>query len=115
LSRINLQGCKLHPIFNIIGYDCIKNNESKIADISMLDEESDLIDISIYCQLLIDLNWKKCLTEGKRVLRNNGEMIISESVERFNSIKEYLVKDLEMIIINVEYNESTQLLLINMK
>jgi hypothetical protein len=42
-------------------------------------------------------------------------MIISESVERFNSIKEYLVKDLEMIIINVEYNESTQLLLINMK
>ena len=35
-------------------------------------------------------NWKEYLTEGKRVLRYNGEMIISESVERFNIVKEYL-------------------------
>jgi ubiquinone/menaquinone biosynthesis C-methylase UbiE len=75
---------------NITGYDYVENNGSKIADISHLPEENDIIDICVYSQSLMGSNWKEYLTEGKRVLRYNGEMIISESVERFNIVKEYL-------------------------
>jgi hypothetical protein len=50
-------------------------------------------------------NWKDYLVEGKRVLKYNGEMIISESVERFDIIREYLA-ELEMKIINVEHDKT---------
>jgi hypothetical protein len=58
-------------------------------------------------------NWKEYLTEGKRVIRYNGEMIISESVERYNIVKEYLETELEMNIINADYNESQRWFYIN--
>ena len=113
------QHFKLDSIFNIKGYDYVennesgKNNESNITDISKLDEESDLIDICIYNQSLIGSNWRECLNEGKRVLRYGGEMIISELIERFDIVKEYLEKKLKMIIINVDYNESNRWFYIN--
>ena len=108
------QHYKSNPNFNITGYDYVENNGSKIADISCLEEQEDdeQIDICIYSQSLMGSNWKEYLTEGKRVLRYNGEMIISESVERFNIVKEYLA-DLEMKIINVDYNESNRWFHIN--
>ena len=58
-------------------------------------------------------NWKDYLVEGKRILRYNGEMIISESIERFDIVKEYLETDLEMNIINADYNESQRWFYIN--
>jgi hypothetical protein len=58
-------------------------------------------------------NWRDYLVEGKRVLKYNGEMIISESVERFNMVKEYLETDLEMKIINVEHDKTKRWFYIN--
>ena len=106
------QHFKLNTIFNITGYDYVENNGSKVCDISKLDVESDQIDICIYSQSLMGSNWKDYLIEGKRVLRYNGEMIISESVERFDVVKEYLA-NLEMKIINEEYNETKRWFYIN--
>ena len=99
---------KSNTNFNIIGYDYVENNGSKIADISnLVAEDDDQVDICIYSQSLMGSNWKDYLVEGKRVLRYNGEMIISESVERFDIIREYLA-DLDMKIINTEYNETNR-------
>jgi hypothetical protein len=99
--------------FNITGYDYVENNGSKIADISnLVNEDDEQIDICVYSQSLMGSNWKDYLIEGKRVLRYNGEMIISESVERFDIIREYLA-ELEMKIINTEYNETKRWFYIN--
>ncbi len=35
-------------------------------------------------------NWKEYIKEAIRVLRFNGEMIISESIERYEIIKKYI-------------------------
>lgn len=106
------QHFKYDSKFKIIGYDYVENNGSKVCDISKLDEESELIDICIYSQSLMGSNWKDYLVEGKRVLRYNGEMIISESVERFDVIREYLA-ELEMKIINVEHDKTKRWFYIN--
>ena len=37
-----------------------------------------------------DSNWKDYILEAFRVLIYNGEMIISESIERFDIIKNYI-------------------------
>ena len=50
-------------------------------------------------------NWKEYLQEAKRVLTYNGEMIISESSERYDTIKEYIVK-MGLHIKLEEYNET---------
>ena len=47
-------------------------------------------------------NWSDYLEEGKRVLEYNGEMIISESVERYDIIKNK-VEELNLTIIKEEY------------
>ena len=53
------------------------------------------------------LNLTNYLIEGLRVLEYNGEMIISESVERYDSIKKYLIQ-LNMRIIEDDYVESNR-------
>ena len=78
--------------FTITGYDHVSYNGSIEADISQLPEEDDTINVCVYSQSLMGSNWKKYLDEGKRVLNYHGEMIISESVERYDMIKEYLNK-----------------------
>ena len=35
-------------------------------------------------------NWKEYIKESSRVLKYNGEMIISESIERYEIIKKYI-------------------------
>jgi hypothetical protein len=52
-------------------------------------------------------NWTNYLVEGLRVLEYNGEMIISESVERYESIKDYLI-GLNMRIIEDNYVETNR-------
>jgi ubiquinone/menaquinone biosynthesis C-methylase UbiE len=96
--------------FNIIGYDYISYNNSIECDISNLPDEDESIKICIYSQSLMGSNWKEYLKEGYRVLEYNGEMIIAESIERYEIIKKYLA-ELNMkiiidnnIIINKESN-----------
>ena len=47
-------------------------------------------------------NWKDYIIEGLRVLEYNGEMIISESIERYEIIKNY-INELNIKIINDNY------------
>ena len=99
--------------FTITGYDHISYNGSKVSDISNLeDEEEDTIDVCVYSQSLMGSNWKEYLDEGKYVLRYNGEMIISESSERYEIIKNYLI-EIDMKIIKEEYNKTKRWFYIN--
>jgi hypothetical protein len=50
-------------------------------------------------------NWQEYINEGLRILRYNGEMIISESSERYEIIKKY-INNLGCYIIKDEYNET---------
>jgi hypothetical protein len=96
----------------IIGYDYISYNGSIKCDISNLPDEDDSIKICIYSQSLMGFNWKEYLNEGNRVLEYNGEIIISESRERYEIIKSYLEK-LNMKIIIDEYNETNRWFIIH--
>ena len=42
--------------------------------------------------ILSNSNWKNYIDEALRVLRHNGEMIISESVERYEIIKNFITE-----------------------
>ena len=57
-------------------------------------------------------NWKEYINEGLRVLEYNGEIIISESIERCKTIKEYL-EELKMKIIIDNYVETNRWFLIH--
>ena len=70
----------------IIGYDYISFNDSIKCDISNLPDDDDSIKICIYSQSLMGFNWKEYLNEAVRVLEYNGEIIISESTERYETI-----------------------------
>jgi ubiquinone/menaquinone biosynthesis C-methylase UbiE len=93
--------------FAITGYDHVSHNDSKVADISDLPEDDDSVKICVYSQSLMGSNWKEYLDEGYRVLEYNGEMIISESVERYDKVKSYLQK-INMHIIKEDYNEKNR-------
>ena len=92
---------------DITGYDYVSFNSSKISDISKLPEDNDDIDICVYSQSLMGSNWKEYIDEGIRVLRYNGEMIISESVERYDMIKSY-INEQKYLIIKDEYLETNR-------
>lgn len=88
--------------FTITGYDHVSHNGSIACDISKLPNENESINICIYSQSLMGSNWQEYLKEGKRVLNYNGEMIICESVERYDKIKE-CVEELGLHIKKEEY------------
>ena len=75
---------------NIIGYDHISFNNSIACDISKLPNEDESIDICVFSQSLMGSNWKEYINEAIRTLRYNGELIISESIERYDIIKNYI-------------------------
>ncbi len=52
-------------------------------------------------------NWKDYINEGFRVLRYNGEMIISESIERYDIIKSY-IEELKYCVIKSDYMEKNR-------
>ena len=91
-----------YPSLNIIGYDHISFNDSIECDISKLPNENESVDICVFSQSLMGSNWKEYLEEAIRVLRYNGEIIISESVERYDIIKKFII-DKGLIIKNDDY------------
>jgi molybdopterin biosynthesis enzyme MoaB len=93
--------------FTVTGYDYVSYNGSKVADISQLPEEDESINICVYSQSLMGSNWKDYLAEGYRVLVYNGEMIISESIERYDQVKDHL-EAIGMRIIDPEYSETNR-------
>ncbi len=93
--------------FTVTGYDYVSYNGSKVADISHLPEEDESINICVYSQSLMGSNWKEYLREGYRVLVYNSEMIISESVERYEVVKEQLAA-IGMHVIREEYAETNR-------
>ena len=76
--------------FDVKGYDYVSYNGSIECDISHLMDENESIDICVFSQSLMGSNWKEYINEAIRVLRYNGEMIISESIERYDTIKAYI-------------------------
>ena len=99
-----VQHFKSNKKFKITGYDHISYNGSIKNDISKLPEEDDTIKMCIYSQSLMGSNWKEYLNEGHRVLEYNGEMIVSESIERYQLIKDYLIS-MNMHIKNEDYEK----------
>ena len=93
--------------FTVTGYDYVSYNGSKVADISNLPEEDESIKVCVYSQALMGSNWKDYLVEGYRVLEYNGEMIISESVERYEVVKQQLAA-IGMHVIREEYAETNR-------
>ncbi len=91
----------------VTGYDYVSYNGSKVADISNLPEEDESVNMCVYSQALMGSNWKDYLLEGHRVLVYNGEMIISESIERYDKVKEQL-DTMGMLIINKENAETNR-------
>ena len=92
--------------FNIKGYDHVSFNNSFEVDICQLPDNDYTIDICIFSQSLIGTNYEYYIDEAYRVLRYNGELIISDSIERYDTIKSYLINMLEMYIINDDVNET---------
>ena len=76
--------------FNITGYDYVSHNGSIECDISKLPDEDESVDVCVFSQALMGSNWKDYINEAVRVLRYNGEIIISESVCRYEIIKEHI-------------------------
>ena len=93
--------------FDIEGYDYVSYNGSIECDISNLKDENESVDICIFSQSLMGSNWKEYINEAIRVLRYNGEMIISESIERYEKIKEY-IDEKNLHIKSVENNKENR-------
>jgi superfamily II DNA or RNA helicase/ribosome modulation factor len=77
--------------FAIQGYDHIAEEGSgalvgNIADLAA-QEEDESADICIYSQSLMGSDWRDYLTEGHRMLRYNGEFIISEHIKMLDDVR----------------------------
>jgi len=80
--------------FTIQGYDHVAEEGSgalvgNIADLAA-QEEDESVDICIYSQSLMGSDWRDYLTEGHRMLRYNGEFIISEHVKMLDDVRSEL-------------------------
>jgi superfamily II DNA or RNA helicase len=77
--------------FAIQGYDHVAEEGSgalvgNIADLAA-QEEDESADICIYSQSLMGSDWRDYLTEGHRMLRYNGEFIISEHTKMLDDVR----------------------------
>ncbi len=77
--------------FTIQGYDHVVEEGStarvgNIADLSA-QEDDESADICIYSQSLMGSDWRDYLTEGHRILRYNGEFIISEHIKMLHDVR----------------------------
>ena len=68
----------------------MSHNRSIKCDISKLPDLDKSADICVFSQSLMGSNWKDYIKEAIRVLRHNGEILISESIDRYEVIKEYI-------------------------
>ena len=77
--------------FTIQGYDHVveEGSTSRIGNISDLteQEEDENADICIYSQSLMGSDWDDYLTEGYRMLRYNGEFIVSEHIKMLDNVR----------------------------
>jgi hypothetical protein len=78
--------------FTVVGYDHVAYNGSIAVDISSLPDEYESVNMCIFSQSLMGSNWVDYLIEAKRVLMYGGEIIISESHNRFEDIKTKLIE-----------------------
>jgi len=77
--------------FTIQGYDHVAEEGSgaligNIADLAA-QEEDESADICIFSQSLMGSDWPNYLTEGHRMLRYNGEFIISEHIKMLDDVR----------------------------
>jgi superfamily II DNA or RNA helicase len=77
--------------FTIQGYDHVAEEGSQvrvgnIADLAA-QEEDESADICVYSQSLMGTDWPNYLTEGHRMLRYNGEFIISEHIKMLDDVR----------------------------
>ena len=77
--------------FAIQGYDHVVEEGStaragNIADLAA-QEDDESADICIYSQSLMGSDWREYLTEGHRMLRYNGEFIISEHIKMLDDVR----------------------------
>jgi len=93
--------------FEITGYDHVSFNGSIECDISELPNDDETVDVCIFSQSLMGSNWKEYIVEAIRVLRYNGELIISESVERYDNIKQY-IDNLGLHYKKIDYSETNR-------
>ena len=98
--------------FLIVGYDHVSFNNSIECDISSLPDEDESIKICIYSQSLMGSNWKDYINEGLRILEYNGEIIISESITRYQEIKDYII-ELNIKILIDDYIETNRWFIIH--
>jgi hypothetical protein len=77
--------------FNVTGYDHVSCNGSVACDISELKEMDESVNVCVFSQSLMGSNWESYLEEAKRVLCYNGELIICDSIERYEIIKQVLI------------------------
>ena len=54
----------------------------------------------IYSQSLMGSNWQQYLQEGYRVLLYHGEMIIAESIDRYETILAFVNQQLHMLVLS---------------
>ena len=103
-----------HTKIKVIGYDHAieEGSEARLGNIvNLQDKECDEgADICIYSQSLMGTDKLEYLNEGYRLLRYNGEMIISESVEMLDEIKSKLL-EIGMKIEEIETSDSRWFLL----
>jgi ubiquinone/menaquinone biosynthesis C-methylase UbiE len=83
---------KSNSKFTVVGYDHVAYNGSIAVDISSLPDEDESVNMCIFSQSLMGSNWVDYLVEAKRVLMYGGEIIISESHNRFEDIKAKLIE-----------------------
>ena len=77
--------------FKIQGYDHVVEEGStaragNIADLAA-QEDDESVDICIYSQSLMGSDWRTYLTEGHRMLRYNGEFVISEHIKMLDDVR----------------------------
>jgi superfamily II DNA or RNA helicase len=77
--------------FVIQGYDHVVDEGStarvgNIADLAA-QEDDESADICIYSQSLMGSDWREYLAEGHRILRYNGEFIISEHIKMLDDVR----------------------------
>jgi hypothetical protein len=77
--------------FKIQGYDHVVEEGSgaragNIADLAA-QEDDESVDICIYSQSLMGSDWCTYLTEGHRMLRYNGEFVISEHIKMLDDVR----------------------------
>jgi hypothetical protein len=77
--------------FTIQGYDHVveEGSTARAGNIANLaaQEEDESADICIYSQSLMGSDWREYLTEGHRMLRYNGEFIISEHIKMLDDVR----------------------------